>query len=135
MSPLDKQTLERRLCVQKQILKAQHSLPKLERNQREIDNAKIRIRIIRKWLGDKEEVVAVTAPVIKKSEFIDQFKKEFEILEPDSMIKINNITELDVAWPNIAGKNVTVEAPPEVKAEIVRRIRLLRKQQKVNGFR
>lgn len=135
MSPRDIDALMKRLRKLKDALKAQHSLPKAQRDEREIAKLKPLIAKVNEWLREKKVTKAPEKKVVKKAEFREAYKQEFGIQEPDQIMKIDDLEMLDKVWPVIAGKNITIDAPKEVKEEIRRRIVEIRKHQKRDGFR
>jgi hypothetical protein len=74
--------------------------------------------------------------VLQKHEFKKEFRDALGIpQEPAAQIKLDSIEDLEKAWPNIKGKNILVEAPKEVKDELMRRWRKEFNTIKVDGYR
>lgn len=137
MSPLDEVVLRKRLAVLKAELSKEYSLPKGERSARNIASITGSINTINGWLVPKvEKKVVVAAPAkMNKTEFRENYKKEFAIAEPDKIMVIDDLEMLEKVWPTIVGKNVQISAPAVVKDAIARKIKEARRKQRVNGFR
>jgi hypothetical protein len=116
----EKQFLVEKIRERRQFIRDQKKLPKDQRNQQAIDDAKARIDRMKSWIKGKELKEEKVVRTISKEEFKEQFKKTFELPEADQVMKINNLDELKEAWPHIRGKNIQIDAPADVRAEIMR---------------
>lgn len=107
MNKTDKDFLKHRIGELSSIISSNHTLPKEERNDIAIVDAKKRIGVISHWLGIHPQ----HAFYLKNAE---SMVKPARI--PDATMTIDTIEQLEQAWPNIKGKNIAISAPPEVGA-------------------
>jgi hypothetical protein len=135
MTTHDEQVLNERSAYFRQLLKEQHALPKDQRDQKVIDEAKQRIQKIGEWLGTRSSPIVQSHSQMSRDEFKSRFKNEMEVGVPEATMRIENLEQLNKAWPSIVGKNIMIEAPPAVKDEIARRLKKLYRKSRVNGFR
>jgi hypothetical protein len=109
---------------------AEHQkIPKDQRNESYMNDLKTRETTLLSWLNPDQKTT------MTRSEFKETFRKALEIDEPQTVMEINNMEELEEAWPNIRGKSINIKAPDEIKQEIMRRWRKEFGHIKVKGFR
>ena len=133
----DREVLEARMAKLSAIIKSEHRLPKANRNPTVMADAARRIAKIKEWLdGSTDE--QVQTKIVSKAEFRDGFRKEFNVPEPEEVMIINTIAELETAWPQIRGKNIQLKLR-EDRPELVTRLKELVKEHmkamKSKGFR
>jgi hypothetical protein len=74
--------------------------------------------------------------VMERPEFKEKFREAVGVQkEAIEQIRLDTIADLDKAWPNIKGKSIAIEAPDEVKEELMRRWRKEFPTIKVDGYR
>jgi len=117
-------------------IRSQNRLPKKQRDYAKIQEVKARMKAIQ---SDMSAGVVTTAPAKKtmsKDEFSERFKDTFNVPEPVGIMKIETLEQLDLAWPNIKGKSISIDCSPDIQQEIVRRIKSeMSINIKVDGFK
>lgn len=125
MTPYDCDFIKRKIKEKNDFIRSQMQLRKSERDQRAIDNAKAAIARMNDWLKGEPlpghtVVETNSSRPLDREEFKQGFKEAFGLQEPEATMKIDTIEDLKKAWPNIKGKNIQIEAPAEVKKELMR---------------
>ncbi|MEJ7644307.1 MAG: hypothetical protein WKF87_06910 [Chryseolinea sp.] len=138
MNSRDKFLLKKRLAELSAIVREQHKLPKSERSAELQAETKTKIDKINEWFAKPVKKVSKTAAAISKREFLKRFKAELHIGEPDEVIVIDTIEQLEEAWPNIKGRNISLkinESEPSIKKRLLQLSAKFAQEQKRNGFR
>lgn len=104
MTERDTALLTRRKQQLHNIIKENERLPKTMRDAAAVADAKRRMTTIDRWLKDKQEApqpLIAPTPVAPKR-------------EPEGVIKIDTIEQLQEMFPDIKKKNIAVAGPPDV---------------------
>jgi hypothetical protein len=135
MTEYDKEFLQRKIKEKTDFIRTQHALPKAERDHRGIADAKDRADRMTSWLKEEPEHTHVSKSSMSKNEFKKLFNQGFGLAPAKEIMKIETLEELKKAWPHIKGKNINIDAPAEVKEEIMRLYRKEFGQMSLKGFR
>jgi hypothetical protein len=139
MTTRDRELIDKRLDYLNGIIKANHKLPKDQRDEKSIADARKRILVINSWLKPEPKKTEVAKPQISKAEYRQKLKQVLGASpETEFEIEISSMTALDTAWPEIKDKifqgKMMIKAPTFIKEEIKRRLRKYRIV-KPKGFR
>ncbi len=84
----------------------------------------------------EKELMPVTPKKMEKQEFIETLKKEFSLEEPDDILEINSIQELNTAWEHIlTGKYMIKAGSQAIHDEVAKRMKALANRTHLKGFR
>lgn len=138
MTQRDIELIKARAKKFEDIIKAQEKLPKSQRDHAAISEAKKRLAKFNEWLKGEKKVVA--KKIVTKKEFVEEFKKTFDITEGvKSQITIDDVASLRAVWPTIRAKaqrgELEIQAPKSVKHALKEMIKQELSRQKIDGFR
>ncbi|MGC3945329.1 MAG: hypothetical protein QM762_12585 [Chryseolinea sp.] len=115
MTSADKKKLETRRKKLEAVIAQQFTIRKEMRDQKLIDDTRVRIAKIDEWLGTpktkKRQPKEPPKKDISKKEFKRQLNEILETPEPMDVMHIDTIDELTAAWPKIRGRNIQIEGP------------------------